>query len=92
MSNGARGRGRGWAATLSWILLLLLAGAALAAWGLSRWDNAARFLGLGAEAGGASRFSDRPNPVSRAPADLRMRQIGELKRFAGAKRNGKGRS
>ena len=37
---------RGWTATLAWILLILVAGAALATWGLSRWDSAARFLGV----------------------------------------------
>jgi len=31
---------------LAWALLLLLAGAGLAVWGLSRWDAGARFLGL----------------------------------------------
>ena len=46
MSNGGPRRARGWTATLAWILLLLVAGAALATWGLSRWDNAARFLGV----------------------------------------------
>ena len=45
MSNGATQR-RGWTATLAWILLLLVTGAALATWGLSRWDSAARFLGV----------------------------------------------
>lgn len=46
MSNGATRRARGWTATLAWVLLLLLAGAALAIWGLSRSDAAARFLGI----------------------------------------------
>lgn len=46
MSNGATGRARGWTAILAWVLLLLLAGAALAIWGLSRSDAAARFLGI----------------------------------------------
>jgi hypothetical protein len=45
MSNGAMQR-RGWTATLAWILLILVTGAALATWGLSRWDSAARFLGV----------------------------------------------
>jgi hypothetical protein len=45
MSNGATRR-PGWTATLAWILLLLVTGAALATWGLSRWDSAARFLGV----------------------------------------------
>ncbi len=35
-----------WTARLAWALLLLLAGAGVAAWGLSRWDAGARFLGI----------------------------------------------
>jgi hypothetical protein len=35
-----------WTALLAWVLLLLLAGAGLAVWGLSRWDAGARFLGI----------------------------------------------
>jgi hypothetical protein len=35
-----------WSARLAWALLLLLAGAGLAVWGLSRWDAGARFLGV----------------------------------------------
>ena len=35
-----------WTARLAWALLLLFAGAALAVWGLSRWDAGARFLGI----------------------------------------------
>jgi hypothetical protein len=46
MSNGGPRLARSWTATLAWTLLLLIAGAALATWGLSRWDNAARFLGV----------------------------------------------
>lgn len=37
---------RGWAATLAWALLLVVVGAALATWALSRWDDAARVLGV----------------------------------------------
>lgn len=36
----------GWGARIAWILLLLLAGAGLAVWGLSRWDDGARFFGV----------------------------------------------
>lgn len=46
MSNGTTRRARSWPATLAWVLLLLLAGAALATWGLSRWQAGARFLGV----------------------------------------------
>jgi hypothetical protein len=44
MSNGTTRRS--WTATLAWVLLLLIAGAALATWGLSRWDTGARFFGV----------------------------------------------
>ena len=46
MSNGAPRDARRWTATLAWVLLLLVAGAALATWGLSKWDSAARFVGV----------------------------------------------
>ncbi len=39
-----------WTARLAWALLLLVAGAGLAIWGLSRWDAGARFLGISAAA------------------------------------------
>ena len=45
MSTAPR-RSRTWTATLAWVVLLLVAGAALATWGLSRWDTAAQFLGV----------------------------------------------
>jgi hypothetical protein len=35
-----------WTARFAWGLLLIIAGAALATWGLSRWDAGARFLGI----------------------------------------------
>jgi len=39
-------QGLSWTARLAWGLLLLVAGAALAIWGLSRWQEGARFLGV----------------------------------------------
>jgi len=39
-------QGMTWTARFAWALLLLAAGAALATWGLSRWDAGARFLGV----------------------------------------------
>lgn len=36
----------GWGARIAWTLLLLLVGAGLAVWGLSRWDEGARFFGV----------------------------------------------
>jgi hypothetical protein len=38
--------GLSWPARLAWALLLLVAGAGLATWGLSRWEAGARFLGV----------------------------------------------
>ena len=35
---------------MAWVLLLLVTGAALATWGLSRWESAARFLGVAPQA------------------------------------------
>ena len=35
-----------WTARFAWALLLLFAGAALATWSLSRWDQGARFFGV----------------------------------------------
>ena len=46
MSSAAPRRTRSWTASLAWVLLLLVAGAALATWGLSRWQAGARFLGV----------------------------------------------
>ena len=39
-------QGLSWPARFAWALLLLLAGAALATWGLSRWEPGARFFGV----------------------------------------------
>lgn len=46
MNAGTPRHGLSWSARLAWGLLLLLAGAALAIWGLSRWDAGARFFGV----------------------------------------------
>ena len=35
-----------WVATLAWVILLLLVGAGLTVWGLSRWEAGAQFLGV----------------------------------------------
>lgn len=42
-------RSGNWVATLAWVILLILVGAGLAVWGLSRWDAGARFLGIAPE-------------------------------------------
>jgi hypothetical protein len=46
MSVGYTGTQSKWTARIAWGLLLLVAGAALATWGLSRWEAGARFLGV----------------------------------------------
>ena len=47
MTAGQYRQGSSWTARFAWALLLLLAGAAIATWGLSRWDSGARFFGVG---------------------------------------------
>jgi hypothetical protein len=47
--SGNGRRSSNWPATLAWALLLLLVGAGLAVWGLSRWEAGARFLGVAPE-------------------------------------------
>ena len=42
-------RSSNWVATLAWVILLILVGAGLSVWGLSRWDAGARFLGVAPE-------------------------------------------
>lgn len=46
MTAGHARQGMSWSARLAWALLLLLVGGALTAWGLSRWEGGARFLGI----------------------------------------------
>lgn len=47
MTAGQYRQGSSWTARFAWAVLLLLVGAALATWGLSRWDGGARFFGVG---------------------------------------------
>ena len=65
--NGAVNRRSGWVAILAWVILLVLVGAGLAVWGLSRWDAGARFLGVAPEPPALAL-----QPVARlsAPAEL----------------------
>ena len=44
--NAPYSRQSTWAATLAWVILVLLIGAGLTIWGLSRWEAGARFLGV----------------------------------------------
>ena len=58
---------RHWTALLAWALLLLIAGAALAAWGLARWQGAAQFLGVSPRPP-AFALRQAPPPMSLAPS------------------------
>ena len=46
MTNGYSRQGMSWTARIAWGALLLVVGAALAIWGLSRWEGGARFFGV----------------------------------------------
>jgi hypothetical protein len=46
MTAGPARQGTTWTARFAWALLLLVAGAALATWGLARWEQGARFFGV----------------------------------------------
>lgn len=46
MTAGPTRQGMSWTARFAWALLLLLAGAALATWGLAQWEAGARFFGV----------------------------------------------
>ncbi len=46
MTTGQPRQSPSWTARFAWGLLLLVAGAALATWGLSRWEGGARFFGV----------------------------------------------
>ncbi len=61
MTAGQYRQGTSWTARFAWGLLLLLVGAALATWGLSRWDAGARFFGVG---------PGKPLQVVRQPASV----------------------
>lgn len=95
MSSAAPRRVRSWTATLAWVLLLLVAGAALATWGLSKWDSAARFLGVAPPAApGAVRTvpqrfagpvdaqADEPTEAKVAELEARLRAVENSSRRA----------
>ncbi len=68
MSSSPPRRARSWTAILAWVLLLLFAGAALATWGLSRWDTAARFLGVAPPPSPPVAFRTLPGQLVARPA------------------------
>ena len=61
-------QGPSWSARIAWALLLLVAGAALATWGLSRWQEGARFFGVAPRPPvQAIRSVPAPAPAQQAP-------------------------
>ena len=61
-----------WMATLAWVILLLLVGAGLTVWGLSRWDAGAQFLGVAPTpppAWAVQPVANSPAPVATAATD-----------------------
>jgi hypothetical protein len=64
MSSSPPRRYRSWTATLAWALLLLVTGAALATWGLSRWESAARFVGVAPPPSPPVAFRTVPQPLA----------------------------
>lgn len=73
-------QGLSWTARIAWALLLLVAGAALATWGLSRWDEGARFLGV-APSQPMQVVNRPPAPAIRQPATQTL-AAGDVSRIA----------
>jgi len=73
-----------WTARLAWALLMLFVGAALAIWGLSRWDAGARFLGITppppitAPPIAAPRLTSAPAAVAKLPSVAEAGRIAAL--------------
>jgi hypothetical protein len=70
MTAGNSRQGMTWTARFAWALLLLIAGAALATWGLSRWEAGARFFGVAPRQPlQLVRPAPAPTPVVAKPTD-----------------------
>ena len=57
-----------WSARIAWALLLLFAGAGLATWGLARWDDGARFLGVAPAPPAVAHALVQPSAAAPVPA------------------------
>ena len=67
MATVSNRAGLGWGTRLLLVIALLLAGAAGAAWALARYDQAARFLGIGPQAQPSTLVASRIAPQEIAP-------------------------
>jgi hypothetical protein len=67
MATVSNRTGLGWGTRLLLVIALLLAGAAGAAWALARYDQAARFLGIGPQARPSTLVASRIAPQEIAP-------------------------
>lgn len=81
MSTAPYRRSKSWTATLAWVLLLLFVGAALAIWGLARWEAAARFVGVAPEPPTVAARA-QPQRLVAQPAAATARDPGEAVRIA----------
>ena len=70
-----------WTARLAWGLVLVIAGAGLAVWGLSRWDAGARFVGVAPApplALAAPQLAPAPAALLAAPAAVEAAHLATL--------------
>lgn len=81
MTNGPARQGMTWTARFAWALLLLIAGAALATWGLSRWETGARFFGV-APRQPLQLVRPAPAPVPAAPEPTESLAAADAARIA----------
>ena len=66
MTAGTSRQSLSWTARFAWGLLLLMVGAALATWGLARWETGARFFGVAPPQ--PQLAAQRPPPAAQPPA------------------------
>jgi hypothetical protein len=81
MSTSYPRQGPSWTARLAWGLLLLIAGAALATWGLSRWEAGARFLGVAPSQ--PLQIVRQPSPPPARPQTVEPLAAADAARIAG---------
>ena len=86
MTAGQSRQGSSWTARFAWALLLLVAGAALATWGLSRWERARASSGWPR----ASRCRSSARPARQSGRAQRRRTAGRSRRGPHRRRSNPG--